>query len=370
MKRTLLLTCAVLYAAACDGLKIPGPFQLNSHAELNCGLYDGDHRCQGSNACTDRFGADWICVDSYCRRECDESNLCSGKGYCRPAERGCDTGSGEIVCSRRCIEVTRVPEFAQTCCSGCGIGQICCGRYNENGFVADQGPHCVDLEFDSGTTRHARSCGSCNKVCTSNQVCRGGDCEGDCLDNSDCQNRQDGKTLCCDHWCVDPRLSGNCGGCGVQCQAALQCLCHQPACLDSTCRSIFENDCCSTSCTDCRSTGEFCNQAGECWICEDLYGAAQCGAGYTCVPDDDSSWQDNRCVRQATSTLGHFQPCTYDPFSNPCRSDESCVEVAARVQRCTRLCAGVADCQPDGGSVEDSGTGCIDASAGRHVCGP
>jgi hypothetical protein len=369
MMRALLIG-GLLLCAGCDGFKIPGPFHLNNHAELNCGLYTSDYACQGNGDCSDRFAADWNCVDGFCRRECGEASLCSGEGYCRPAALGCNTGRGEIACGRRCIKVTQVSEFQQTCCGGCGLGQTCCGMYNENGFVADQGPHCVDLESDTGTTRHTRSCGDCATVCRGNQVCLAGGCVGDCLDDSDCQNRQDGKTLCCDHLCADPRLDEHCGSCDNQCQSPLQCLCHTPLCMDNACRSIFEQDCCSTSCIDCRGIGEYCNPAGECRICADLYSAAECGAGYTCVPDGLRAADHNRCVTQATSTLAHYQPCTYDSFNNPCSPAESCVEVAAANQRCSRLCASAGDCQPDGGSAEDGGTACIDASAGWHVCGP
>ena len=269
------------------------PSCLPGYADCN-GILDDD--------CEVKFGTNENCDG--CGDRCpDPTRPCiinpkSGKGQC-----GCDDGLK--LCSDRCVD-TKADDAA---CGGCGI--VCpntgdAGEPPANTHYGCAGGECGHLKCDTGfadcdgslvangcetSLLSEKHCGGCKVACDPGQVCR---LDGDGVPTCICPA---GKTLCGSS-CVDLRTdTGNCGGCGVNCNALVIVQTNgRPNCLFGSCS--FE---CRDGWADCNgdpldgcetSIASDPRHCGACGNACDLVSGQPCLGGQCAVEPCSSSVED------------------------------------------------------------------------------
>jgi hypothetical protein len=176
--------------------------------------------------------------------------------------------AGTTVCDDACVDLSSTPEHCGACDTRCLQGTICqAGECVEDPACSGIcGGRCVNLSEDPV------NCGSCAHSCfnpccgppgtpPSPLACTNGTCEKACA-----------AELCLGQ-CIDTTKDRfNCGGCGISCQSAEQC-------VDGACQCLVET--CAGQCVDTASNLQHCGGCGKACGAKEFCSAGVCTASPT-----------------------------------------------------------------------------------------
>ncbi len=334
----------------------------------------GNHGCKSNKDCASTPSTPYCeippgkCVACETSAQCPPGDACHDHECVPVCGSGGACSGGLSCCDSFCVNEKTDPEDCGGCGKACPPGEACVGSVCQVPTTCNGGPPCSpeDQCCSSGcsdTNSDPDNCGSCGKVCATDQTCAGGTCHSPvgCNGGPACPPVD----LCCATGCEDTSSDpNNCGGCGHVCAPGQSCVesvcqmgpnCHgEPACTGA-------QSCCASGCTNTKTDPENCGGCGLPCAPGDTCAGGMCQTMIACGDGGVCTGTQTCCPSGCTDTTG--DPLNCGGCDMPCPPDDTCVSSTCVAPL---TCNGGPACTaPD----QCCSSGCVDTTGDPNNCG-